>query len=204
MRDVVGLYLNPPVNAVVLCVDEKSRIQALDRTQPLLPMRPGQAERRSHDYVGHGTTTLFAALNAATGEVLGECRQRHRSTEFRKFLDRIDACVPEHLEVHLVLDNYGTHKTALIHRWLAKRPRFRLHFTPTSASWLNMVERWFGEITRRRIRRGVFRSVKELIGAINDYLANNNANPKTFTWTKDADTILAKIERCKESVRTLH
>lgn len=205
VRDVVGLYLNPPVNAVVLCVDEKSQIQALDRTQPLLPMRPGQVERRSHDYVRHGTTTLFAALNAATGEVLGECRQRHRSTEFRKFLDRIDTSVPEHLEVHLVLDNYGTHKTALIHRWLAKRPRFRLHFTPTSASWLNMVERWFALLTDKQIKRGSHRSTQQLIVAIRRYLELHNANPKPFVWTKTADEILESVGRfCRRTSGTGH
>jgi len=162
VRDVVGLYLDPPERAVVLCVDEKSQIQALDRSQPLLPMRPGQVERRTHDYRRHGTTSLFAALNHATGEVIGRCYRRHRSVEFRRFLDEIDKRVPKELEAHLILDNYGTHKTALIHRWLAKRPRFHLHFTPTSASWINLVERWFALLTEKQLRRGTHRSPGEL------------------------------------------
>jgi transposase len=159
VRDIVGLYLNPPERAVVLCVDEKTQVQALDRTAPLLPMRPGQIERRTHDYVRHGTTSLFVALDAKTGDVLGECHRRHRSIEFRKFLDTIDAAVPDDLDVHVILDNYQTHKTELIKRWLAKRPRFHFHFTPTSASWLNLVERWFAELTCRKLRRSAHRSV---------------------------------------------
>jgi transposase len=170
VRDVVGLYINPPERAVVLCVDEKSQIQALDRKQPLLPLRPGQAERRTHDYKRYGTTSLFAALNHATGEVLGRCYRRHRTLEFRKFLDLIDKRVPKEFDVHLICDNYGTHKTALIHRWLLKRPRFHLHFTPTSASWLNLVERWFAELTEKQIRRGSFRSTHQLEKAIIRYL----------------------------------
>ena len=162
VRDIVGLYLNPPDRALVLCVDEKSQIQALDRTQPLLPMRPGQVERRTHDYKRHGTTSLFAALDVKTGTVIGELHRRHRSAEFRKFLDTIDVAVPQPLAVHLILDNYGTHKTAMIRRWLAKRPRFHVHFTPTSASWINLVERWFAALTEKQIRRGVHRSVREL------------------------------------------
>jgi transposase len=195
VRDVVGLYLNPPEKAVVLCVDEKSQIQALDRSQPVLPMRPGQVERRSHDYKRHGTTSLFAAFNCATGEVIGTCYRRHRSAEFRRFLDLVDKQVPQDLEVHLVLDNYGTHKTALIHRWLAKRPRFNLHFTPTSSSWLNLVERWFGELTNRQIRRGVHRSVAELEAAISSYLQSYNQDARPFVWTKTADQIFEGLGR---------
>ena len=169
MRDIVGLYLNPPDRALVLCVDEKSQIQALERTAPLLPMRPGQAERRAHDYLRHGTTTLFAALDAATGKVIGELHRRHRSTEFRQFLDTIEANVPADLDVHLIMDNYGTHKTSSIQRWLLHRPRFHVHFTPTSASWLNLVERWFAVLTEKQIRRGSFRSTRELEAAIRTF-----------------------------------
>jgi transposase len=195
VRDIVGLYLNPPDRALVLCVDEKSQIQALDRTQPLLPMRPGQAERRSHDYKRHGTTSLFAALDVKTGAVIGECHRRHRSVEFRKFLDTIDQSVPESLEVHLILDNYGTHKTATIRAWFAKRPRFHVHFTPTSASWINLVERWFATLTEKQIRRGVHRSVRELVTSIKSYLAITNQSPRPFVWTKSADEILASVAR---------
>src|SRR5271154_1529268 len=170
VTNVVGLYLDPPDKALVLSVDEKSQIQALDRMQPMLPMRPGQAERRSHDYKRHGTTSLFAALDVKTGKVIGECHRRHRSTEFRKFLDTIDQRVPASLDIHLILDNYGTHKTAAIRSWLAKRPRFHVHFTPTSASWINMVERWFATLTEKQIRRGAHRSVRELEAAIKSYL----------------------------------
>src|SRR5262245_4310030 len=200
VRDVVGLYLNPPERAVVLCVDEKSQIQALDRTQPLLPMRPGQVERRSHDYERHGTTSLFAALNTLTGEVLGKCYRHHRSTEFKKFLQEIDNNVPADMDIHLVLDNYGTHKTAMIHKWLLKRPRFHLHFTPTSSSWLNLVERWFGLITEKRIRRGAFKSTTELERAIRDYLETYNGDPKPFVWTKTADQILESLKRYCERI----
>jgi transposase len=195
VRDVVGLYLNPPDRALVLCVDEKAQIQALDRSAPLLPMRPGQLERRTHDYQRHGTTSLFAALDVATGQVLGSCHRRHRSVEFRNFLDRIDAAVPPDLDVHLILDNYGTHKTALIRRWLLKRPRYYLHFTPTGASWLNLVERWFAALTEKQLRRGVFRSTRELEHAISRYLEVTNQDPKPFVWTKTADRILASIAR---------
>ena len=205
VRDICGLYLNPPDRALVLCVDEKSQIQALDRTQPLLPLRPGQVERRTHDYKRNGTTSLFAALNAANGHVIAQCQQRHRATEFRKFLDQIDAEVPADLDVHLVLDNYGTHKTELIRRWLAKRPRYHLHFTPTSGSWLNLVERWFGLITEKRIRRGVFDSVPQLRTAIMDYVAQHNASPKALVWTKSADEILASVRRfCERTIGTGH
>lgn len=195
VRDIVGLYLNPPDTALVLCVDEKAQIQALDRTRPLLPMRPGQMERRTHDYRRHGTTSLFAALNMKTGQVIGQLHQRQRAREFRKCLDTIEANVPAQLDVHLILDNYGTHKTALIQRWLLKRPRFHLHFTPTSASWLNMVERWFGLLTEKQLRRGVHRSTQALQAAIRAYIAHTNAQPKPFVWTKTADEILASVAR---------
>jgi len=195
VRDIVGLYLDPPDKALVLCVDEKSQIQALDRTAPLLPLRPGQIERRTHDYVRHGTTSLFAALDIKTGRVLGQLHRRHRSTEFRKFLDAIDANVPDPLEVHLVLDNYGTHKTALIRRWLLKRPRFHLHFTPTSASWINIVERWFALLSEKKIKRGVHRSTAELEQAIRNFITIHNEEPKPFVWTKTADQILASVAR---------
>ena len=205
VRDVVGLYMSPPDKALVLCVDEKSQIQALDRSQPMLPMRPGQIERRSHDYRRHGTTSLFAALDVRTGEVIGRCHSRHRSVEFRKFLDVIDAAVPEELAVHLILDNYGTHKTAMIRRWLAKRPRFHLHFTPTGASWLNLVERWFALLTEKQLRRGVHRSTDELIVAIKHYMAVSNENPKPFVWTKTADEILDSVARfCRRTSGSGH
>ena len=195
VRDIVGLYLSPPDRALVLCVDEKSQIQALDRTTPLLPMRPGQVERRTHDYRRHGTTSLFAALDVKTGEVLGTCHRRHRSMEFRKFLNQIDAAVPGDLDVHLILDNYATHKTLTIQRWLAQRPRYHLHFTPTSSSWLNLVERWFAALTEKQLRRGVFRSTRELEQAIDHYVTQHNADPKPFVWTKTAEQILATIAR---------
>lgn len=195
VRDIVGLYMNPPNRAVVLCVDEKSQLQALDRTQPLLPMRPGQIERRTHDYKRNGTTSLFAALDVKAGTVLGQMHGRHRSSEFRRFLDLIDKNVPVELDIHLVLDNYGTHKTSLIRNWLAKRPRFHVHFTPTYGSWLNQVERWFGGLTQKQIRRGSHRSVRELKAAITEYIEANNADPKPFVWAKTADDILASIAR---------
>lgn len=205
VRDIVGLYLNPPERAVVLCVDEKSQIQALDRTQPLLPMRPGQAERRTHDYRRHGTTSLFAALDIATGRVIGKCYRRHRSVQFKRFLNQIERAVPKDLDVHLVLDNYGTHKTALIHNWLLKRPRFQLHFTPTSSSWLNLVEGWFAKLTNKRIRRGTFRSTVQLEKAIEEYLQVNNEEPKPFVWTKTADQILENLKRyCDVISETTH
>src|SRR5882762_5820062 len=195
VRDVVGLYLAPPAQALVLCVDEKSQIQALDRSQPMLPMRPGQAARRSHDDTRHGTTSLFAALDIATGRVIGKCFARHRATEFRKFLDEIEANVPPDLAVHLVMDNYATHKTPLIHNWLARRPRWHVHLTPTSSSWLNQIERFFALLTERQIRRGVHRSIDALHTAIDDFIAAHNADPKPFRWTKSADDILASIKR---------
>ncbi len=205
VRDIVGLYLDPPDRALVLCVDEKSQIQALDRTAPLLPMRPGQVERRTHDYVRHGTTSLFAALNTKTGEVLASCEARHRSVEFRKFLDQIDGSVPENLEIHLVLDNSSTHKTDLIQRWLAKRPRYHLHFTPTSSSWLNLVERWFAALTEKQLRRGVHRSTRALEDAIYRYVDANNRAPKPFIWTKTADEILDSLARfCRRTSGSGH
>lgn len=196
VRDVVGLYMNPPERAIVLCVDEKSQVQALDRTQPLLPMQPGQTERRTHDYVRHGTTSLFAALNVATGEVIGRCHRRHRHQEFLKFLNTIDATIPKDpgVEIHLVMDNYGTHKVAAVKRWFLRHPEYRLHFTPTSGSWLNQVERFFAEITEKRIRRGAFRSVQALEQAIKEYLETHNCNPRPFVWTADADLILGRVK----------
>jgi transposase len=195
VRDIVGLYLDPPDRALVLCADEQSQIQALDRTQPLLPMRPGQAERRTHDYVRHGTTSLCAAWAVKTGTVIGRCHRRHRAVEFRKFLDAIDDAVPPDLEIHLILDNYATHKTPLIRRWLSKRPRFHLHFTPTGASWINLVERWCATLTEKQIRRGVHRSTRALEAAITQYIAVTNEQPRPFRWTKSADEILASVER---------
>jgi transposase len=195
VRDVVGLYMAPPEHGLVLCVDEKSQIQALDRSQAVFPMRPGQPERRSHDYARHGTTSLFAALDIATGAVIGRCYPRHRAEEFRQFLDEIEARVPGHLDVHLIWDNYATHKTALIRDWLAKRPRWHVHLTPTSSSWLNQVERFFAKLTDKQIRRGVHRSVAELEAAITAFLDKHNAAPKPFRWVKSADDILAAIER---------
>ena len=205
VRDIVGLYLDPPDRALVLCVDEKSQIQALDRTAPLLPMRPGQIERRTHDYKRHGTTSLFAALDAKSGRVIGQNQQRHRSTEFRNFLDTIEKNVPEELDVHLILDNYGTHKTKLIRDWLAKRPRFHVHFTPTSASWLNLVERWFALLTEKQLRRGVHRSTKELKDAIDDFIQHHNQDPKPFVWHKTADQILDSVARfCTRTLDSGH
>jgi transposase len=195
LADVVGLYLNPPDKAVVLCMDEKSQIQALDRTQPTLPMKPGRAGTMTHDYKRNGTTTLFAALNVLTGTVIGQCLPKHRNTEFLCFLRRIDREVPKGLAVHLILDNYGTHKHPNVVAWLGKHPRFRLHFTPTSSSWLNLVERWFRNLTDKAIRRGVFRSVPDLIAAIEDYLTANNDNPAPFVWTATAEEILEKVRR---------
>lgn len=195
VRDIVGLYLNPPDKALVLCVDEKSGIQALDRTSPLFPMRPGQIERRTHDYSRHGTTDLFAALEVVTGKVMATCQRRHRSVEFCKFLNKINASVSTNLDVHIILDNSATHKTALIQRWLAKRPRYHLHFTPTGSSWLNLVERWFAALTEKQLRRGVHRSTRELEQAILQYSELTNAEPKPFVWTKTADEILNTLAR---------
>lgn len=195
VRDIVGLYLDPPLKAMVLCVDEKSQIQALDRTQPILPMAPGIPERRTHDYMRHGTTTLFAALDIATGKVIGEMHRRHRSKEFLQFLRTIERDVPANVEVHLVMDNYGTHKTPSVRSWLARRPRFHVHFTPTSASWLNQVERWFATLSERQIKRGTHRSTLQLEAAIREYLAINNEHPKPFAWHKSADEILESLAR---------
>ena len=195
VRDIVGLYLDPPLKALVLCVDEKTQIQALDRTQPMLPLASGIPERRTHDYERHGTTTLFAALDIATGEVIGETHRRHRSGEFLQFLRTIEANVPPKLDVHLVMDNYGTHKTPTIKNWFARHPRFHAHFTPTSASWLNQVERWFATLTVKYLRRSTHRSTRQLEQAIRQYLEISNANPKPFQWVKSADDILASIER---------
>jgi len=203
VRDIVGLYLDPPDRALVVCVDEKTQVQALDRTTPLLPMRPGQIERRTHDYVRHGTTSLFAALEVKSGTVVAACHRRHRSMEVRKFLDRIDAAVPAAFDVHMVMDNYGTHKTALIQRWLAKRPRFHVHFTPTSASWLNLIERWFAALTEKQLRRGVHRSTRQLEQAIQRYVEVTNTSPKPFVWTKTADEILTSVARfCQRTLAT--
>jgi transposase len=195
VRDIVGLYLAPPERALVLCVDEKTQVQALDRSAPLLPLRPGQPERRTHDYVRHGTTSLFAALNIASGTVIARCAPRHRAIEFRQFLNTIEAAVPRDLEIHLVLDNLSTHKAPTVKRWLAQHPRYHLHFTPTSASWLNQVETWFSVLTRRQLRRGVHRSVAELEASLLAYAAHTNANATPFRWTKTADEILQSVKR---------
>ena len=203
VTDVVGLYMNPPDRALVLCVDEKSQIQALDRTQPGLPLKKGRAATMTHDYKRHGTTTLFAALDLKSGFVIGECQPRHRAKEFIRFLKRIERCVQKHLDIHLVLDNYGTHKTPEVKAWLAKHRRFHLHFTPTSASWLNLVERFFAEITTKRIRRGIFRSVADLKQAIHDYLDRHNADPKPFVWTKTADVILENERRALDRLEAI-
>jgi len=202
VRDIVGLYRNPPDRAIVLSVDEKSQIQALDRTQPILALRPGLPARQTHDYERHGTTTLFAALNILEGTVLAECHPRHRHQEFLSFLERIDASVAVELDIHLVLDNYGTHKHPEVKKWLAERPRYRLHFTPTSSSWLNQIERWFAEITRKRIRRGTFRSVRDLIKAIKDYVRHYNRNPRPFQWVASAAKIIRKVSKYKETLET--
>jgi transposase len=206
VRDVVALYLSPPDRALVLCVDEKSQIQALDRTAPILPLRPGLPERQTHDYKRHGTTTLFAAFNILNGKVIGSCLPRHRGREFVRFLNQLEKEVPPDLDVHLILDNYSTHKSAAVERWLKpkKRRRFHLHFTPTSSSWLNQVERWFGLITDKMIRRGTFHSVTELETAIYQWLANWNGEPKPFVWQTTADVILEKVRRCKELAGTTH
>lgn len=195
VRDVVGVYLNPPDKAVVLCVDEKTGVQALDRTQPILPMRPGQVERRTHDYKRNGIVDLFAALNLATGEVLHQIRPQHRAAEFLAFLKAIDAAVPDGLDVHVVLDNSSTHKTPAINRWLLRHPRFQFHFTPTSSSWLNLVERWFAELTNKMLRRSAHRSIRELTTGLNDWIAGWNDNPRPFVWHKTADEILDNLKK---------
>lgn len=204
LTDVVGVYLNPPDKAVILCVDEKSQVQALDRTQPGLPMKKGRCGTMTHDYKRNGTTCLFAALNVLEGKVIGTCYPRHRNVEFLKFLRKIDRETPRGLDLHLILDNYGTHNHPNVKKWLGKHTRFHLHFTPTSSSWLNLIERWFGEITRKRIRRGVFHSVPDLIAAIEEFIKINNENPKPFVWTKRVDQILEKIGHCKAIIETLH
>jgi transposase len=206
VRDVVGLYLNPPDRALVLCVDEKSQIQALDRTAPLLPLRPGLPERQTHDYKRYGTTTLFAAFNILNGKVIGHCLPRHRGQEFVQFLRELETEVPPELDIHLIVDNYGTHKSAAVQRWLKpkQRRRFHLHFTPTSSSWLNQVERWFALITQRMIRRGTFRSVVELESAIYQWLGHWNQQPRPFVWKATAEVILDKVRRCKELAGTEH
>jgi transposase len=204
LTDVVGLYLNPPDKTIVLCVDEKSQIQALQRTQPGLPMKKGRCGTMTHDYKRHGTTTLFAALNTLDGKVVGECMAKHRHQEFLRFLRRLDKEFSGKVPLHLIVDNYGTHKQPKVKLWLEKHPRFTLHFTPTSASWLNLVERWFREITEKRIRRDSFESVPQLITAIEEYLAVTNSDPKPFVWHKSAQTILDKISGCKAVYETLH
>jgi transposase len=201
--DVVGLYLNPPDKAMVLCMDEKSQVQALDRTQPSLPMKKGRAGTMTHDYKRHGTTTLFAALDVLTGNVIGKCFDRHRHEEFLRFLRLVDSQVPRGLQVHMICDNYGTHSHDDVKEWLAKHPRFHIHFTPTSSSWLNLVERFFAEITAKTIRRGVFHSVDDLIAAIEDYLRLHNADPIPFVWTATAEQILAKVARARTKLETL-
>jgi len=204
LTDVVGLYLNPPDKSLVLCVDEKSQIQARDRTQPGLPLKRGRCGTQTHDYTRHGTTTLFAALSLLDGKVIGDCMPRHRHQEFLRFLKKIDAEVAAGLALHLIVDNYGTHKHPRVTAWLRRHPRFHLHFTPTSSSWLNLVERWFRELTDKRIRRGSFANVPALIAAIKDYLDNHNQNPKVFVWSAPVERILAKIAKCKEALDSLH
>jgi transposase len=204
LQDVVGLYMNPPDKALVFCVDEKSQIQALERTRPLLPLRPGLPARQTHDYQRHGTTTLFAALNVLDGKVIGDCMSRHRHQEFIRFLERIDAEVPTGLDLHLILDNYGTHKHEQVEAWLERHPRFHLHFTPTSSSWLNLVERWLRELTMKRLRRGSFDNVAALVKAIKDYIAEKNQNPHIFVWTATADSIMRKLAICKEALDAAH
>lgn len=204
LYDVVGLYLNPPDKALVLCVDEKSQIQALERSQPLLPLRPGIPARQTHDYKRHGTTTLFAALNMLDGTVIGDCMPRHRHQEFIRFLQKVNVRTPTDLMLHLIVDNYGAHKHPQVQRWLGRHPRFVLHFIPTSSSWVNLVERFFAEITSKRIRRGSFRNVKDLIGAINSYIESHNQNPTVFVWTASVQSIMNKISKCKEALDAGH
>ena len=204
LTDVVGLYMNPPDKALVLCLDEKSQIQALDRTQPGLPMKKGRCGTMTHDYKRNGTTSLFAALNVLDGTVIGTCYPRHRHEEFLKFLRMLDRETPRTLDLHLILDNYGTHSHPDVEKWLGKHSRFHLHFTPTSSSWLNLIERWFGELTRKRIRRGTFGSVPDLISAIEEYIRVNNRQPKPFVWHKKVNQILEKVRHCKAVIETLH
>lgn len=204
LRDVIGLYMNPPEHALVFSVDEKSQIQALDRTQPSLPLKKGRAGTMTHDYKRNGTTTLFAALDVLKGEVIGQCMKRHRHQEFLKFLKTLHGKTPEDLDIHCILDNYGTHKHPEVRKWCGRHPRFHFHFIPTSSSWLNLVERWFSEITNKRIRRGAFKSVPELVTAIEQYIRHHNENPKPFVWTKSAEKIIEKVNRCKATMETLH
>ena len=204
LTDVVGLYVNPPDKALVVCVDEKTQIQALDRTQPGLPMKKGHSGTMTHDYKRHGTTTLFAALNMLDGKVIGDCMPRHRHQEFIRFLNKIDDETPSGLDLHLIVDNYSTHKHPRVKSWLKRHPRFHLHFTPTSSSWLNMVERWFRELTDKRIRRGTFKSIQALITSINEYVGNHNQNPRVFVWTASVERILTKVRRSKEALDALH
>ncbi len=204
LQDIVGLYLNPPDKSLILCVDEKSQIQALDRTQPGLPMKKGRLGTQTHDYKRNGTTTLFAALSMLDGKVIGDCMPRHRHQEFIRFLNKIDGETPAGLDLHLIVDNYGTHKHPRVKSWLRRHPRFHLHFIPTSSSWLNMVERWFRGITDKRIRRGTFHNVPELITAIKDYLSNHNQSPQVFVWSAPVERILTKIAKCKEALDALH
>jgi transposase len=204
LHDIVGLYLNPPEHALVLCVDEKSQIQALDRTQPGLPLKRGRSQTMTHDYKRNGTATLFAALNAANGEVYGLCQERHRHQEWLKFLRLLDQTMPAHLDLHLIGDNYATHKHPKVQRWFARHPRFHMHFTPTSASWLNMVERFFRDLTQNRLRRGVFRDLEELILAIGDYIDLHNEHPKPFIWTARASDILEKVKRARRALNKRH
>lgn len=205
VRDIVGLYLNPPDHALVLCLDEKSQVQALDRSRPLLPMRPGIPARRTHDYIRHGTTSLFAALNVATGKIIGQCHRRHRHQEFLKFLQRLEDQLPATGDVHIIMDNYGTHKVPKVMRWFVRHPRYHLHFTPTSASWLNQVERFFAKITTQRIRRGTFENVRALETAIESYLTHHNEHCTPFAWTATADAILDKVTRfCERTSETRH
>jgi len=202
--DVVGLYLNPPDQALVFCVDEKSQIQALDRSQPGLPMKPGRCGTMTHDYKRHGTTTLFAALSTLDGAVIGDCMPQHRHQEFIRFLKRIDQQTRSELDLHLIVDNYATHKHPGVERWLGRHPRFHLHFTPTSCSWLNLIERWFRNLTQQRLRRSSFRNVKELIQAIGDYIGGHNQNPRVFVWSAPVEQILTKVAKCKEALDALH
>lgn len=204
LTDIVGLYLNPPDKAAVICVDEKSQIQALDRTQPGLPMKRGRCGTLTHDYKRHGTTSLFAALDVLSGKVVGACYERHRHQEFLKFLRRLDRAFPKPKTLHLILDNYGTHNHPNVKAWLAKHPRFRLHFTPTSSSWLNLIERWFAELTNKRLRRGAFTSVGDLVSAINEFVKTHNKDPKPFVWTASVEQILRKVEKCKVILGTQH
>ena len=204
LQDVVGLYLDPPDKALVLCVDEKSQIQALDRTRPMMPLAPGIPAKQTHDYKRNGTTTLFAALSMLDGKVIGQCMNRHRHQEFLRFLRTIDRQTPKHLDLHLIIDNYATHKKAEVKAWLKRHPRFHMHFTPTSSSWLNLIERWFRELTDKRIRRGTFQNVAQLVNAILDYVEHHNKEPKAFVWSAPVNKIMAKITKCIDALDSVH